>query len=77
MATKTHRATYRGFGPYKAVVKDEAGKVVAECEHWHRNRDTSSAFAGQSARDCARKMLAEIDPEAHRASLPNWMRDAR
>lgn len=55
------RATYRGVGPYRGVVKDANGKVVAECEHWHRNRDTGSAFAGPPARDCAARLLAEAE----------------
>lgn len=71
-----HRATYRGHGPYKAVVKNAGGEIVAECTHWHRNRDTSSQFSGQAARPCASQLLQQVDPASFEASLPAWMRSA-
>lgn len=53
------RATYSGR-PYawRGVVKD-GSRVVATCEHTHRNRDQGSMSWGPSARDCADKMLRE------------------
>lgn len=71
-----HRATYRGHGPYKAVVKNAKGRPVAECLHWHRNRDTSSQFNGQAARSCSSQLLQQVDPESFEASLPAWMKSA-
>jgi len=60
----TLRATFRGVGPYRGVVKDGKDKIVAECEHWHRNRDVSSKFAGESAYSCAHRLLAELTAKA-------------
>lgn len=69
----TLRATWSGTSyAWHGVVKDAAGKVVARCEHSHRNRHSGSRYAGPSAMECATKMLRELTPEAdHR---PEYMK---
>ena len=67
------RASYQGVGPYRGVVKD-GNRVVATCDHLHRNRDASSYFGGLSARACATQLLMEIAPEDWEAQKPAWMR---
>lgn len=68
------KASYRGTGPYKGVVKNDKGEIVAECEHWHRNRDQGTYFSGGSARACGKRLLLELDPESYKASLPTYLR---
>lgn len=51
------RASYRAAGlHWRGVVRIER-RVVWECPHVHRNRDTSSLTNGQAATTCARGAL--------------------
>lgn len=65
----TLRATYSKAGQagWHGALKDAAGRIVWTCEHAHRNRDQASAFAGQSACQCAGAELSRRFPEAARA----------
>lgn len=59
--TTTLRPTYRQNGSgWTGAIKDETGKLVWECPHFHKNRDQGSASRGPSATDCARAMLSEV-----------------
>lgn len=55
------RVSYKGWEDcWRGVIKSRNGEVVAECVHRHWNRDQSTRRSGQSATDCARKTLREM-----------------
>lgn len=56
----TLRATYTRTGTgWKGAVKD-GKRLVAECEHIHRNRDQTTS-RGTAAIFCAEKLLREVE----------------
>jgi len=61
-STKRLTECREGDGNYAGVLRDAKGKIVWQCEHSHRNRESWSSRSGVTALDCAKAELKRRQP---------------
>jgi hypothetical protein len=60
-----------GIRRYRGIARDERGRPVWMCGHYHRNRDLDTLTSGWSAFTCAKQHLKD---GGHGKGPDDWMR---